>query len=103
MEPTNTTGASFSTRHFGTATVITHSYQNGNQLAVELIDERGEPITVLSVNIPECAHLLHEKEFFVKTWSENEELAKDALASGLFQDTGRTSGDAVNAKIWVLK
>lgn len=95
-------GQSFSTRHFGMATVTTSTYANGGRLAVELVDENGESITVLSVNIPESAHLLGENEFFVKTWSENEALAEDALASGIFRDTGRTSDEFLKARIWTF-
>ncbi len=93
---------SFSTRHFGTANVVTSAYQDGGALAVELVDGVGESIATLSVNIPESSHLLGEKEFFVKTWSENEEIAEDALASGIFRDTGRTSDGFLKAKIWTM-
>ncbi len=50
-----------------------------------------------------CSQLLGDGEFFAKTWSENEEIAADALASGIFRDTGRTSGDIVNAPIWTFR
>jgi len=92
----------FKTRLFGTAHVVTGTYRNGG-LAVELVDDSGEPIATLSVNMPEGAHLLGENEFFAKTWSENGAIAEEALASGHFLDTGRTSGDVVNASIWTFK
>ena len=95
-------GLSFPTRHFGQVEVITLTYENGGGLAVALVDEQGEPITVLSVNLPEFAHQLGEAEFFAKTWSENAPLADDALASGIFRDTGRTSGGCLNAQIWTF-
>ena len=94
---------SFSTRHFGTATVTTSTYQNGNAIAVELVDQTGEPMAVLSVNIPNSAHLLGKGEFFAKTWSENEAITKDALASGIFRDTGRRNDGDVEAPIWAFK
>ena len=94
---------SFKTRHFGKALVITNAYRKGGSLAVELVDTNGEGLAMLSVNIPESSHLLGDNEFFVKTWSENEEIAKDALASGLFRDTGRCSDGFISAKIWALK
>jgi hypothetical protein len=97
------TGLSFSTRLFGTANVITDAYRNGGRLAVEIVDDNGEAITTLSVNMPECSHLLGDGEFFAKTWSENHDIAEDALASGIFRDTGRTSGDIVNAQIWTFR
>ena len=93
---------SFSTRSFGTLHVITSAYRHGGRLAVELVHEDGEPVATLSVNMPECAHLLGQHEFFAKTWSENEEIVEDALASGIFRDTGRTSGEIVNARIWTF-
>jgi hypothetical protein len=94
-------GLAFETRSFGTAAVLRLAYQDG-RLAVALLAEDGETLATLSVNIPESAHLLGEGEFFAKTWSENEEIAEDALASGIFRDTGRTSGEVLNAKIWAF-
>ena len=97
------TGLSFNTRLCGTANVITNTYHKGGKLSVELVADSGEEIAMLSVNMPECSHLLGDGEFFAKTWSENEEIAEDALASGIFRDTRRTSGDIVNAPIWTFK
>ena len=115
MEQKNTTapasagkqGLSFLTRSFGTATVRTSTYQNGDAMSVELVDENGESIAMLSVNFPESSHLLGENEFFAKTWEENEEIAEDALASGIFKDTGRRSSygfmsTLINASIWTF-
>jgi hypothetical protein len=96
-------GISFATRDFGNVTVITSTYRNGDSVAVELVDENGESIATLSVNIPERAHLLGDGEFFAKTWSENAEIAEDALASGIFHDTGRRSDDNLNTQIWKFK
>lgn len=98
-----TTGLSFTTRLCGTANVVTNRYQHGGKLAVELVAESGEEIGMLSVNIPECSHELSDGEFFAKTWSENEEIAEDALASGIFRDTGRRSSNIVNAQIWTFQ
>lgn len=69
---------------------------------MELVDLNGEGIAMLSVNIPESSHLLGENEFFVKTWSENEEIAKDALASGIFRDTNRCNSGFLRASIWAI-
>ncbi len=102
MSKTKSENLSFVTRSFGRATVAINNYRKGGGLAVGLIDEDNEPLAVLSVNIPESAHLLGKNEFFAKTWSENEELAEDALASGIFSATGRTSGGLLNAGIWRL-
>ena len=97
-----TQALSFPTRRFGTATVVMQTYEHGGNRAVELVDGNGEPIFMLSVNLPESSHLLREREFFVKTWSENAEIAEDALASGMFRRIGRTSGGALNAPIWTF-
>lgn len=102
MSTTKSEKLSFATRSFGRATVEISSYQKGGGLAVRLIDQDNEPLIVLSVNIPESVHLLGKNEFFAKTWSENEELAEDALASGIFSATGRGSGGFLNAAIWKL-
>jgi hypothetical protein len=91
------TGLSFNTRLCGTANVVTNTYQHGGKLSVELVADDGEEIAMLSVNMPECSHLLSDGEFFAKTWSENETIAEDALASGIFRDTKRKSGDMLNA------
>jgi hypothetical protein len=101
MEPQNL-NLSFETRHFGKAHVVKLAYAKGGKLGVELNDDRGEPMATLSVNIPESSHLLGENEFFAKTWSENEEIAEDALASGIFRDTGRESDGVLKAKIWTF-
>jgi hypothetical protein len=42
----------FKTRLFGTAHIVTGTYRNGG-LAVEIVDDSGEPIATLSVNMPE--------------------------------------------------
>jgi hypothetical protein len=97
------TGLSFNTRLCGTSNVVTNSYQHGGKLSVELVADDGEEIAVLSVNMPECSHLLSDGEFFAKTWSENESIADDALASGIFRDSGRRSDNIVNAPIWTFK
>ena len=97
------TGLSFTTRLFGNVNVITNTYENGGKLSVELVADSGEDITTLSVNMPECSHLLGDREFFAKTWSENTEIAEDAQASGIFRDTGRTSDNNVNAAIWTFR
>ena len=91
---------SFPTCDCGTLTVRKAIYDTNEALAVELDDEHGERFAVLSVNIPEDTHLLGPNEFCAKTGSENERVAKDALASGIFRYTGRTSDDVVNAQIW---
>lgn len=73
----------------------------GGRMALQLNMPDGQLAAVLTVNIPECDKLLGPGEFFIKTWSENEEIAKEALASGLFVDTGRrVENGFVEAQIW---
>jgi len=92
----------FKTSSFGTAHVKTATYSDGN-LAVLLEDEFGSPLTKLSVNLPDSAHLLAQNQFFAKTYSENEEIAKDALASGLFTQTNTVVKNGwVTCPIWEI-
>lgn len=74
-------------------------YSNG-RLCVELIDATdGSPFATLTVNIPTAE--LGDWEILVKTWSENEMVAKAALASGRFKDTGkRINTGFVQAQVW---
>lgn len=74
---------------YGLADVVLGRYANA-ALAVQLIATDGEPTGVLSLNIPEEAESLNPGEFFAKTYGENESIAKQAMESGLFEDTGRT-------------
>lgn len=92
----------FKTSSFGVARVKTTQYTNGN-LAILLEDEFGSPITKLSVNLPDSAYLLNDNQFFAKTYSENEELAKDALASGFFKQTNTIVKNGwVSCPIWEI-
>ncbi len=97
----NTTTVSFSTASFGKVTARFESYTNGGTMAVEIYDEEDDFVTMLSVNLPEFQSELASNEFFAKIWSENEEIARDALASGVFKDTGRRVG-FINAPVWKL-
>jgi hypothetical protein len=82
-------------------------YSNG-RLAVEIVDERGEPYGTLSANIvdqPDPGEIAgNQHAFYVKNWSENEPLAEAAWRSGLFEDTGLTRPSRfVEAPIWTIK
>lgn len=73
----------------------------GGRLALQLMTPVGTLAAILTVNIPEEDKRLKPGEFFVKAWSENETIAKEALASGLFEDTGRRVKTGwVEAQIW---
>lgn len=76
-------------------------YHLGYTVAVELVmaDDPENPFCTLTCNIPNIT--LGDREILVKTWSENEEPARCALASGFFKDTGkRVSTGFVQAQIW---
>jgi len=87
---------------YGEALVLYGRYGN-DAVAVELVaaDGSGERIAVLSVNLPEHAADLGPGEFFAKTWSENERVARCVLKAGLFEDTGRRVPTGfVEAQVW---
>ena len=60
-------------------------YAHGSAMSVE-IEAGGEPYAVLSVN-------MHEAPaagcFWLKSWSENEEIARELKAQGVYELTGR--------------
>jgi hypothetical protein len=77
-------------------------YQN-NRMAIMLQTSDGVPFATLSVNLPN-EPAPPEGCFWAKTWSENQPLRAPALASGLFEDTGRrTRTGFVQAELWRLK
>lgn len=80
-----------------TLTVEFKTYANNGRLAVQLFDET-DPCTTLSCNLPD--EDLCQGEFFVKNWSENEEIAACAIRSGLFIDTGKRSNCSLFAPVW---
>lgn len=89
----------FETKNYGSVRVQQGYYQHGGHLAIKLIANEGTVAAVLTVNIPGLK--LRPGEFFVKAWSENALIAADALASGLFVDTGRRVATGhVKAQIW---
>ena len=73
---------------YGLVQAIQGTYGNG-ATAIQLRGSNGEPVGTLSVNVPESAGELAVDEFFAKTYSENAPFVQPALASGLFEDTGR--------------
>ena len=58
-------------------------YGNGNT-AVEAVSADGEPYAVLSVNMPPYDRL-PAGVFYLKAWSENEQIAAAFIASGLIE------------------
>lgn len=87
---------------FGTAFVKTGEYNDGN-LAVLLVDDFGQPLGKLSVNLPDNAHLLGKNQFFAKTYNENEIIAQDAIKSGIFKQTNTiVKTGFVECPIWEI-
>ena len=88
---------------FGVAFAERCQYSNGD-IAVQLIMLDGQALGMLSINVSECTDQLGDDEFFAKTYSENEALVGPALASGLFEDTGRTVRSGyLSFPIWRLR
>lgn len=78
----------FESAKWGTVKVLRGMYHNGT-LAVHLTsrnpeDEYDDPLATLSVNFDHSVDL-PANCFHVKDWSENAELAEEAMASGLFK------------------
>jgi hypothetical protein len=58
-----------------------------------------ELLGVLTVNLADA--VVRNGEILVKTWSENEPLARAALQTGLFEDTGRRLRvGAASVQVW---
>lgn len=102
---------SFQSKRWGKVSALSGSYGGPEgPLAVVLECEDGEPLATLSVNMykPTCSadsRDLPADCFYVKRWSENEELSADALASGLFterNDLGMAEGGFVEAPVWQI-
>lgn len=91
----------FHSGYYGKVGIMKLTYPNGCT-AVQLVSEEdGEDIATLSVNLPRHVHNLRPGEFFVKTYSENETIAEEALASGAVEDTGaRIMTEIGETPIW---
>lgn len=91
----------FETR-IGRCTVRAFLYPTGGALGVALIDADGQMQWVLSVNLP-AAPRPGFGQFYAKTYSENEEVARRALASGLFTRTGMSIASGfVEVPVWTI-
>ena len=78
---------------------INSAFYGGGRTALTLDDQNGQRYAVLTVNLPDA--FVEDGELLIKTWSENEAIAKAALESGLFVDTGKRVGTGfVEAQIW---
>ncbi len=101
----------FQSKRCGPVRVLRSTYKTEDgPTAITLITDDGEPLATLSVNMykPECSHDsadLPRDCFYVKTWGGNEELAQEALASGLFRlrtDLPEASSGFVTAPVWQI-
>ena len=101
----------FTSKRWGPVRVSRATYGSAKgPLAIILTTDDGEPLATLSVNLyrPDCSHDstdLPKGCFYVKEWSENEELAAEASASGLFKlrdDLPRGHSGFVSAPVWEL-
>lgn len=102
----------FQSKRWGSVIVHRATYGSADgPLAIVLTTDEGERLSTLSVNLykPECSHdsaALPKDCFYVKEWSENEDLAADAMASGMFvlrEDLGTARSGFVEAPVWQIK
>jgi hypothetical protein len=101
----------FQSARWGTVAALRGSYGGPKgPLAIVLQTESGEPLATLSVNMyrPECSHDSRDLPagcFYVKDYGGHEELAAEALSSGLFKarpDLREASSGFVSVPAWEL-
>ena len=79
-----------------------NNYRDNNALSVQLMSPMEGPYAVVSVNLPE-SKLLAPDEFFMKAWSENQEIAEQLIEKGIVQPTGKqVQTGYVNARSYKL-
>lgn len=101
---------SFTSARWGSVQVLRGSYLRADGPTAIKLESDGEPLATLSVNmyLPDCTHDSQDLPadcFYVKQWSENETLAAEALASGLFvqrDDLPVASCGFVQAPVWQI-
>ena len=68
--------------------IVPKKYVGSNRMALIMLDALdGEPVTTITVNIPEAP--LDDDEIIVKNYSENEGMLEFLVESGLVEDTGK--------------
>lgn len=100
----------FQTKDYGQARAFKATYGAPNGPIAVLLEADGEPLATLSVNMykPECSQDSRDLPgacFYVKNWSENEQIAKDAANSGLFvlrADLPEARSGFVSAPVWQI-
>lgn len=103
---------SFTSPRHGQVHVLRACYGGpGGPTAIVLQCANGEPLATLSVNMyrPQCSRdsrQLPKNCFYVKRWSENEQISAEALASGLFlerPDLPEAKSGHVSAPVWQVR
>lgn len=86
----------------GEPLLIMQSSYKGGRVAI-FLTAQGSLFATLTINLPDQP--LKNGEFFVKTWTENDELTPFILEkAGLFEDTGiAVDTGFVQAPIWRFK
>lgn len=101
----------FNSPRWGVVNVMRGHYGNADgPIAIALATAEGEPLATLSVNMyrPDCSRDSRELPagcFYVKQWGENDEIANDAIQSGLFRerdDLPEAHSGYVSAPVWQL-
>ena len=101
----------FQSARWGKVTALRGNYAGPKgPLAIVLQTATGEPLATLSVNMyrPGCSHDSSDLPagcFYVKDYGGHEELAAEALSSGLFKarpDLPEASSGFVSAPAWEL-
>ena len=83
----------------GLKCVAKYAHYGNGRTAIQYMASENEVMSVLTVNLPNAE--LKEDEFAIKNWSENEQTAKAAMKSGVFEDTGeKIRTGFVEAPIW---
>lgn len=95
----------FQTAQWGAVDVMQATYGHGDgPIAIVLECDGGERLGVLSVNLPGSS-ALPEGCFYAKTYFENETLAMEAIASGLFVERvslPRAQAGRVTVPVWQI-
>lgn len=102
----------FQSKRWGTVNVARATYGSATgPIAILLSLDDGEPLGKLSVNMyrPECSQDSKDLPadcFYAKTYGENQELAREAMAGGLFiqrDDLPAARSGFVDAPVWQIK
>lgn len=79
--------------------IVERLYAHGFGVRLDLVDSDGAPYATLTKN--PAPHVLDAGVFWIKACDENEGVARSALASGLFVDTGaRVQAGYYQLEVW---